>query len=96
MRSLTRISATPPVPEYADATTHCGPSATKSSGACWPQTTSAAGVQGGGGGCGGGCALSGSDAMYALKTSSSSDAFTTIPPNDLASFRAGYGPGGSP
>jgi hypothetical protein len=33
-RSRVRIKTIPPEPEYAPAAIHCGPSATKSSGAC--------------------------------------------------------------
>ena len=74
-RSLARINTTPPVPEYAPAATHCDPSATRSSGACWPQTATSDGVHGGGGGLGGGCAASGSDATM---TSADQEAQRTL------------------
>src|SRR5688572_28970636 len=80
---------TPPVPEYAPAAIHCGPSATRSSGACCPQTTFAAGVHGGGGGWGGGCATSGADAAATSTAKNVADDFIgDPPPGDGASHRS--------
>jgi hypothetical protein len=97
VRSLTRIKRTPPAPEYAPATIHCGPKATRSSGASWLQTTLAADVHGGGGGDGGGWAASGNDDTDANKTTSAMDILTADPPvMRCANHRRGNAAGGQP